>query len=159
MEVARDTGDCGTTVVFVSTVETLAFGPLPDTTWNNVTRFRPVRTDAEFVDLGYLLGPACASDPSGISDKDFDEVMGRGETCQTRCDTMQTKVQKATSILTEAKLLTEERATVGQRFDLLKCRSSCMRAKGYRACLDSASGIRSHGSFMDAALICEDRRP
>jgi len=159
MEVARDSGDCGTTVVFASTVEALAFGPLPDTTWNSVTRFRPVRTDAEFVDLGYLLGPACASDPSGISDEDFDEVMGRGETCQTRCDTMQTMVQEATAKLTESKLLTDERATVGQRFDLLKCRSSCMRAKGYRACLDSASGIKNAGSFMDAALICEDRRP
>jgi len=159
MEVSRGAGECGTKVVFASLVDTLAFGPLPEAAWNRVTRFRPVRKDTEVVDLGYLRSPACASDPSGISDEDFDEVMGRGEACQTRCDTMQTKVQAAIAKLTEAKELTDEQAGVGQRFDLLQCRSSCMRARGYRDCLDTVTGIRSSSEFLTNTLICEDRRP
>ncbi len=159
MEVTRDASACSISVTFSAAAHAVSFGPLTEAAWKKAKTFRPVRAEAEVVDLGYLQGPACESDPAGITDDDFDEVMGRGDACQKRCDAMASLVPAATDKAVEAKTITDELMSVSQRFSNASCRTSCMQSKGYRGCIDSVIGIKPTLDFLNNAKICEDRRP
>ena len=157
--VNRSAGDCQLNVLFSAADSSVGFGPLPEATWKRANSFRAVRTDQTEVALGYLNGPACASNPAGISNEDFDEVMGRGGVCQKRCDDLAAKITEATAKLMESKVGTDEQLSVSKSFTSIACRSTCMKSKGYRDCTQQALKSFTPTSVLDKAKSCEDRKP
>ncbi len=159
LTVYHSASGCDTNVVITPRVDTLALGPLPEAAWDQVTSFKSVEAGTEEVELGYLEPPDCASDSSGISNEDFDEVMGRGTACQKRCDAVGSRIEEILQELIAAEQPAEDATALNDLFGAVECRTTCMQSKGYRGCLDTSVDARNDDDFLVNATSCEERRP
>jgi hypothetical protein len=163
MEVYRGGGACGTNIIFSGKEQSVTVGPLPDVSWARATRFKAVSVDKYEPELGYLRAPHCSSPPSGISDRDFDELLGRNAACKQVCSMTAAQIMKYSSrVSTEisGSLMTGYiTSTLPSTFRESACHSSCMVSKGYRQCLLTALDASGAVDFLNRAGMCEERRP
>jgi hypothetical protein len=155
MEVFRGNQGCDTSVVFSGDKQSVALGPLPDAAWSRASRFKAVRVDKYDPELGYLRGPHCSSAPSGISDRDFDEFLGRNDACKNVCGMTSQRIAKASSRVLDK----EPYMSLLSGFRKQSCHSSCMSSRGYRVCVLNSLDEPTSSTFLYAASICDDRRP
>lgn len=155
MEVFRGNQGCDTSIVFSGEEQVVALGPLPDAAWSRSNRFKAVRVDKYEPELGYLRGPHCSSAPSGISDRDFDEFLGRNAACKNVCGMTSQRIAKASSRVLDK----EPYMSLLGGFREQSCHSSCMLSRGYRVCVLNALDEPTASTFLYAASICDDRRP
>ena len=168
MSVSRTEDDeCDINVGVVSTVYSMTVGPLSAEQWSGVTAFRPVERGEEITDLGYLNGPACASDPVNRSFKAFDASITIIEDCKAYCEEIESKIDKQLTMAMILGAVSKEVAEELKLFERSTCEQNCQASNEYRSCMNDAffaddSDSDSEGatqSGLDSAYICQVRQP
>ncbi len=163
---------CDIALGITSSTRTVLVGPLPTKTWERVTRFRPTERGAEIVDLGYLNGPACGSDPSPGSFEPFDMSLTLEDDCAQFCAGIEQKIQRTLPAAMLMGSISNEVASVLGGFTADGCMPNCLKSNEFRACMnnfvapkDRVSALRSgkasssSRASLDTAYICISRRP
>jgi hypothetical protein len=155
VEVFLSSDKCETNIVLSGDETTVKLGPISDLAWASTTQIRSVRPDQYDEDVGYLNGPYNSTEPSGISNRDFDSFLRRSSQCKSACAAIGKRAVSSRPLA-----VLEPDASAGmEQFSDRACRQSCMISGGYRSCLADSMDMRGAIDFLYKASECEDRRP